>query len=206
MKKVLRGFIEKEGIDTTIKIPMRDLAVELLGCHGLVMGLLNPSLPNNVAVSTTLSPAVEQKQIGKFVVQDDVAIDTETHLIWCRYAVGQNWQGDKVVGEDKRMTWSEAMECADAFNKNVRCGGFSDWRLPIIDELKSLIDKNHSPTINPTVFPNTPNTPKTAFWSSSPYVGSTYSAWYVDFDYGGVSNSYDSRSNAFPVRLVRASQ
>ncbi len=41
MKKVLRGFIEKEGIDTTIKIPMRDLAVELLGCHGLVLGLVS---------------------------------------------------------------------------------------------------------------------------------------------------------------------
>ncbi len=43
MKKVLRGFIEKEGIDTTIKIPMRDLAVELLGCHGLTCGLKNHS-------------------------------------------------------------------------------------------------------------------------------------------------------------------
>ena len=39
MKKVLRGFIEKEGIDTTIKIPMMDLAVELLGCHGTAFSL-----------------------------------------------------------------------------------------------------------------------------------------------------------------------
>lgn len=43
MKKVLRGFIEKEGIDTSIKIPMRDLAVELLGCHGLILALIEPS-------------------------------------------------------------------------------------------------------------------------------------------------------------------
>ena len=208
MKKVLRGFIEKEGIDTTIKIPMRDLAVELLGCHGLVMGLLNPSLPNNVAVSTTLSPAVEQKQIGKFIVQDDVAIDTETHLMWCRYAVGQSWQAGQVVGEVERMMWDKAMECAEAFNKNIRCGGFSDWRLPTIDELKSLIDNNHSPTINPTVFPNTPKGGffnfKAAFWSSSPYVGGPSYAWSVNFFNGYVN--YYLRSNALPVRLVRASQ
>ena len=44
MKKVLRGFIEKEGTDTTIKIPMRDLAVELLGCHGLVVRLHLPKI------------------------------------------------------------------------------------------------------------------------------------------------------------------
>ncbi len=187
---------------------MRDLAVELLGCHGLVCGLLNPSLPNNVAISTKSTSTIEQKQIEKFIVQEDVAIDTETHLMWCRYAVGQNWQAGKVVGEVERMKWDEAMKCAEAFNKNVRCGGFSDWRLPTIDELKSIIDKNHSPTINPTVFPNTPKGGffnwNAAFWSSSPYVGDTDYAWFVNF-YNGYVN-YVSRGNAFPVRLVRASQ
>ena len=34
----------------------------------------------------------------------------------------------------------------------------------------------------------------------------TYSAWYVNFDYGIVDDNYGYRFNAFPVRLVRASQ
>ena len=60
MKKVLRGFIEKEGIDTTIKIPMRDLAVELLGCHGLVVNLL---LPAKVPEPEAPKPSVETPKL-----------------------------------------------------------------------------------------------------------------------------------------------
>jgi hypothetical protein len=62
MKKVLRGFIEKEGIDTTIKIPMRDLAVELLGCHGLVVHLLIPPTPPKSQDIPT-KPTIQEKSI-----------------------------------------------------------------------------------------------------------------------------------------------
>ncbi|MCF7999934.1 MAG: DUF1566 domain-containing protein [Methylovulum sp.] len=43
-----------------------------------------------------------------------------------------------------------------------------------------------------------------AFWSSSPNVGNTNNAWNVNFNNGNVNNN--NRNNAFPVRLVRASQ
>jgi|GEM_PF-2010045 len=40
LKRLLRGFIEKDGIDTGVTVPLRDLAVELLGCQSLARRLL----------------------------------------------------------------------------------------------------------------------------------------------------------------------
>jgi hypothetical protein len=83
--------------------------------------------------------------------------------------------------------------------------GFSDWRLPTADELQSVVDYSvaySGPTIAAGWFPNTPSL--SWYWSSSPYVGSTSSAWGVYFNYGGVSN--DGRGGNNQVRLVRASQ
>jgi hypothetical protein len=58
------------------------------------------------------------------------------------------------------------------------------------------------PTIWSAAFPNTP---RSWFWSSSPYADYSYGAWGVHFDYGYVS--YDGfKYNAFYVRLVRGGQ
>ena len=88
MKKVLRGFIEKEGIDTTIKIPMRDLAVELLGCHGLVLGLLSSSTKSKTPVSTQsdydlVESKIQQKKIQQKtleVKQETVKVEKQTEV------------------------------------------------------------------------------------------------------------------------------
>jgi hypothetical protein len=42
------------------------------------------------------------------------------------------------------------------------------------------------------------------YWSSSPYVGNSYGAWYVDFNVGYADD--DNRIYSLYVRLVRASQ
>jgi hypothetical protein len=46
-----------------------------------------------------------------------------------------------------------------------------------------------------------PNMLETWFWSSSPYVGDAYFAWYVHFNNGNVG--YDYRGSGSAVRLVR---
>ncbi len=45
LKNVLRSFIRKEGIDTGVTVPLRDLAVELLGCQSLARRLLTADVP-----------------------------------------------------------------------------------------------------------------------------------------------------------------
>jgi len=45
---------------------------------------------------------------------------------------GKMWQKKTI---EEKMTWDEAMEYA----KNLRLGGYDDWRLPTIEELKNII-------------------------------------------------------------------
>jgi hypothetical protein len=78
----------------------------------------------------------------------------------------------------------------------------SDWRLPLIDELKTLVVKGSHPAIDAKVFPGCP---AAGFWSGSPYAGYSNYAWVVHFD-DGYADYYGFRSNFYRVRLVRGGQ
>jgi len=100
-------------------------------------------------------------------------------------------------------TSTDATGFVTAVNATNLCG-YSDWRLPSADELQSIVDYSVAypgPTIDASWFPNTQGY---AFWSSSPYVGYSTSAWYVHFYDGYVYGS--SRDDSGYVRLVRAGQ
>lgn len=76
-------------------------------------------------------------------------------------------------------------DMGEKYARSQDTGGYTDWRMPTIKELISLVDySRHSPASS---FPGMPN--KT-FWSSSPNAVNPSLAWYVDFsdglaDYGG---------------------
>lgn len=50
-----------------------------------------PALTTEVSTSTPLIATQQRKRIGKFTVQDGIAEDTETGLMWLRFAHGQTW-------------------------------------------------------------------------------------------------------------------
>jgi hypothetical protein len=139
------------------------------------------------------------------------AFDSVTGLTWCRYSVGQDWQQGKVVGEATKIDYYSAMNIADSFNKN-KIGGFSDWRVPTLDELKSIVKKDTSPTINSEIFPSAPtinseifpNTPTDIYWSSSPCIEYIGKAWQVGFGYG--RDHVGGKKGRRAVRLVRGIQ
>jgi hypothetical protein len=121
-------------------------------------------------------------------------LDQQTGLIWARCPNGMNWDGAACAGTATSYTWQEALTAADTST----LAGYTDWRLPNIKELISLVEPGCvDPALNTRIFPNTASW----FWSSSPYVGSAYSAWYVYFGYGDVYD--DSRGSSLAVRLVR---
>ncbi len=134
---------------------------------------------------------------GDFVDNKDGTVTHKTTgLTWMRCAMGQKWTGSSCSGTESTYTYEQAVALKRTF------AGKSGWRLPNIAELQTLVEReNTQPAINNTLFPNTSND---AFWSSSPYVGDAYNAWYVYFNYGSVGYNY--RSYSLPVRLVRASQ
>jgi hypothetical protein len=91
--------------------------------------------------------------------------------------------------------WNEAIDWAEG----LTFAGYSDWRLPNIRELHSLI---YFATFNPAIdYIYFPNTRWDFYWSGSTYAGSTGDAWVVYFGYGRV-DSYGKASSAY-VRAVR---
>ena len=88
-------------------------------------------------------------------------------------------------------------------NASALCG-FSDWRMPSVDELQNLVHYGRSnPSIEPAYFPNTPSA---WFWSASPYAHDPVYAWDVDFGYGFSNAGAHFRSGYDHVRLVRSGQ
>ena len=163
----------------------------LMGCGLRLMTvfLLLSSVSPVFAVPTT--PTSDFTDNG-----DGTVTHQKTGLTWMRCSLGQTWTGTTCSGTAQTYTYATAKK------QTANFAGYSDWRLPNIAELQTIVERdNYYPAINTELFPNTPDD---AFWSSSPYVGNANVAWYVNF--GGGFVSYGYRGNAFPVRLVRASQ
>ena len=99
------------------------------------------------------------------------------------------------------MIWEDAL----SYCENLNLGGYTDWRLPTVKELNSLVDSSipsPGPTINTALFPDTQSS---GYWTSTTSFTNTGSAWIVFFDYG---NGYGdvNKSVSFYVRAVRAGQ
>ena len=110
---------------------------------------------------------------------------------------GLQWQDDRDAKTVKK-NWQEAIEyCAD-----LTLGGHSDWRLPTIAELRSIVDKGrHKPAIDPT-FQNVGSDDWwSLYWSSTTYAYDSSSAWFVFFNDGSASSG--SKGNSVFVRCVR---
>jgi len=132
---------------------------------------------------TSLSTKLIQSRFEQLEVG---VLDNSTGLIWTR---------DNVPGG--RMNWKDAQEaCA-----KLTLGGFSDWRLPTIKELLTLVDYGrHAPAID-SVF----NCESAWYWSSTPLASSPGDcAWYVYFKYGLAF--WDSPNGYGFVRAVRVGQ
>jgi len=144
---------------------------------------------------------------------DGTVTDKETKLQWMRCSLGQQWTGSGCSGKAKEMNWETAKQQKADF------AGHKDWRLPSIEELRTLVwcssgkpahfpgdgrfceGEYQQPTIDAQAFPDTP---AEWFWSSSAYANYSDSAWIVHF-YNGYGNS-NNRYNYNAVRLVRGGQ
>ncbi len=133
----------------------------------------------------------------RYTVQGNGTVtDLRTGLMWKQCSEGQT--GATCTGTVTRMTWTDALNAgADSV-----FAGFSDWRLPNVKELSSLVETGcHSPAINEARFPNTWTE---YYWTSSSSAENSSNALYVRFIYGYVLHlpkSYD-----YGVRLVRDGQ
>lgn len=96
--------------------------------------------PSTINDNIGLSIRTRQR-IGKFLVNDGIAIIK--NLSWCRFVYGQSWQNDMPVGSIEKVDWQTAFVVTEEFNRKGGYAGFTDWRLPTINELKVLFDRNN---------------------------------------------------------------
>ena len=78
---------------------------------------------------------------------------------------------------------STATQAASAMTcKNLKLGGFTDWRLPTLIELVSIVDFTAtSPAVDAATFTGMSSN---LYWTSTPLVNHPSNAWYVNFGPG----------------------
>ncbi len=153
------------------------------------------------------------KRIGHYIAYaNGTALDTKTNLLWQRCSVGETWKGSNCTGEPKEYTWDEAMQLSSTL------AGYSDWRLPTIDELGTLVycssgktkgDRDddpgrsagcagnyHRPTIHTTVFPMQ----KQYYYWSEEYKAADKEAWWRAY-YWSSSPDADPNDRAWSVNF-----
>lgn len=149
-------------------------------------------MPNSQADVTAGAPNLEAYTDHA----DGTVTDNDTGLMW-----------QQAVPSGAYTTAAEAV----AYCSTLTLAGHSDWRLPSMIELYSIVDLGQSaPSINGTYFPSTPS--NSTFWSSSPAAcwpntigssppsGSVEGTWHVNFADGNTSLS---ESSHLTVRCVR---
>ncbi len=107
-------------------------------------------------------------------------------------ATGLQWQ-DNEVGN--RMMWEEAIRHCE----ELELDNYSDWRVPNINELKTIIDRSR---YNPAIVEEFENTESYKYWSSTTGKFNAR-AWGVMF-YSGTTYDYgDKNDDNFDVSYVR---
>ena len=128
------------------------------------------------------------KFANDFTTGNGTVMDHSTKLMWQKDTAGDE------VGDYKPMTWEEAL----AYCENLSLGGYTDWRLPTLKELRSLVDyETNNPAINTGFFPSTP---LAGYWSATTYINDPVTAWSIVFDHDDVVKS--DKSTVYYVRAV----
>ena len=130
--------------------------------------------------------------IGLSILQ---AAYTKSGNIVTDSVTGLEWQDDAVGAI---TTWQGAITRCEALTLDTH----SDWRLPNLNELTSIVDDTRS---YPSVDPTFQNTISNAYWSSTTSASNSSSAWLVSFDRGVQNGRFFKTDNDY-VRCVRAGQ
>ena len=139
----------------------------------------NNSSTQNIIINIT-------DEIDKFTRDNtkEIVIDNFTKLQW----------QDDATAKTTTANWTTA---TTSTCQNLTLGGYSDWRLPNIDELKSILKNNR-------ISREFVNFASQSYWSSTTYASNSSYAWYVYF-YNGYGDG-DYKTYSHYVRCVRAGQ
>jgi hypothetical protein len=99
------------------------------------------------------------------------------------------------------MSWHAALKYAES----LVLDGKSDWRLPAVSELETLLDRSVLYyELRPIMREEVPFRDSLSYWSSTTFGKRTNNAWIVMFDGAYVLSYY--KSNRYHIRCVRGLQ
>lgn len=126
----------------------------------------------------------------------DNEIDGGSDGVWAGYI-------DTGIGDGSDQCYNDQLICStdqyvNGVNQSALCG-YSDWRMPEREELRSIVNYNQiSPAIDTDYFFNS----LARFYSTgSPYAGLEDSIWLFNFNYG--TDHVTTREHPLSVRLIR---
>jgi len=121
---------------------------------------------------------------------DGTITDNATGLEWVQDSTGAGCNNGTM------LSWTAAIAFCE--NLTFPAGGHTDWRLPNIKELMSIVDYS---TYNPSLNSIFTHPQSSYYWSSTTGANGTGSAWVVGFNGGYVYG--DVKTTTFYVRPVR---
>ncbi len=145
---------------------------------------------NKVTDGSIKDDGYYKKGVAPTYTRDDnkeIVTDSITNLQW----------QDDVAAEFVAKSWTRAK----TYCTELTLGGYSDWRLPSIDELMYIADRSRRyPAIDPTF----QNVSSANYWSSTSVVGYENDAWYASFSYGG--DYWYTMTEVNHIRCVRGEE
>jgi hypothetical protein len=183
--------------DRTVDLAVDRLLEKVMFTTGLAPGETRPTttkvlIPNSglsgtyyygAVVESSSRASINQVWLDRFTVGRNVTVtDHKTGLIWQRTDEGV-WKN-----------WADAGH----YCENLALGGKTDWRLPRIDELETIVDYLRRVPAIDSLFGCQSN----IYWSGSAYVDHPDSAWSVDFATGD-SDWHSKTYDYYLVRCVR---
>lgn len=147
---------------------------------------------------------------ARFIDYGLVVLDTQTNLMWEKkdqsgglHDVGNTYHWCTATGNTTGPCFGNVSSWIGQVNAE-RFAGFSDWRVPTLDELLTIVETNvpgcgvGTPCIDPIFGP----TQRTRYYLSATEA-SLGNAWGVHF-FNGSSSQVGKTFGQFPVRAVRA--
>ena len=131
---------------------------------------------------------IDKNELSSDFVRDDskeIVVNNKNNLMW--------------QDDDHSSRLDISFAAANAYCRDLIFSGYSDWHLPTLDELKTIIDEDNYPKAVDKTFINTFSE---YYWSSTEY--SEKYAWLVLFRYGSVDYYYKTDTNH--LRCVRKSR
>lgn len=135
---------------------------------------------------------------------DGTVTDQATGLMWDQCAWGQTFSSGACTGTPPSLTWANALQAAQQANTATPPHrGYTDWRVPNLKELETLVKIDAKP---PAIDPLFSPASSYYFWSSTSVAPYPANAWWIHMGTGAISLAVKTIAGTYRVRLVRSGQ